>query len=77
VSAGEPHDLWPADLHERAAEVFMFVEGHLAVQELLDDNPDRHLAEWIALITADTGAACAALVLGPTAQTLNEPRWRG
>ena len=40
-----------------AAEVFTFVGGHLAVQEQLDENPDRQLAEWIALITADIGAA--------------------
>ena len=66
MNAGEPHDLWPADLHEWAAEVFTFVEGHLAVQEQLDDNPDRQLAEWIALITVDIGAACAALISDPS-----------
>ena len=65
MSAGEPHDLWPADLHERAAEVFAFVEGHLAVQEQLDDRRDRQLEQWIALITADVGAACARLASDP------------
>jgi hypothetical protein len=66
VTSGEPHDLWPADLHERAAEVFTFIQGHLVVQAELDDDTARPLAAWIALITADIGAACAALTSRPS-----------
>ena len=58
----EPRDLWPPDLHERAAEVFSFITGHLIVQQQLDDENHRDISTWIALISADLGQACATAV---------------
>src|SRR4051812_42371857 len=63
--AGEPHGLWPADLHERAAEVLEFIAGHVIVQDQLDDGAPREIAQWIALLGRDIGGACAAIIEGP------------
>ena len=65
MSAGEPHELWPPDLFERAAAVLAFIAGHVLVQDGLDPAGERDIAQWIALISADVGCACAAIAERP------------
>ena len=65
MSAGEPHEPWPPDLHERADAVLNFIVGHVLVQDELDDASEREIAQWIGLISLDLGGASAAHAARP------------
>ena len=52
----------PEDAFERVDAVLTFVAGHLTVQDYLDEQPDRRLSQWIALITSTVGQAATAVL---------------
>ena len=67
ILTGEPDGRWPKDmLFMRAAAVLEFIVGHVLVQEQLDPDPERDLADWIALIGGHVGRAAGVVAERPT-----------
>jgi hypothetical protein len=57
-------ELGSTEMFVRAGAVVEFIFGHLLVQEEVDPQPERYIANWISLLTGHVGRASSIIAAG-------------